>query len=251
MVKATCSSGATAASSETVTVNNTSTSTGTLSSGLVGYWKLDEGTGLTTADSSGSGATGTIKSATWAAGRLNQALKFSGASSVSLSSAAALKASTFTWSAWVYVSGEPLNGMGPIVELGYGSDVGRTLSFNRISTSWQPSTVFGFVNASKTDAESISANNSFAVGVWQHWLITYNDAGDRMVHIYRNGAEVTYQKQVAAKGTLTSKGTYTGALGATPATGFFGFNGLLDDVRVYNRVLSASEIQSLASGATQ
>lgn len=48
--------------------------------GLVGYWKLDEGEGLTTADSSGLGANGTLEGTVdWVDGYMGKALEFDGA----------------------------------------------------------------------------------------------------------------------------------------------------------------------------
>src|ERR1700722_14900988 len=44
---------------------------------LAGYWNLNEGTGTTAADASGSGNTGTlVNSPTWTAGELGNALNF-------------------------------------------------------------------------------------------------------------------------------------------------------------------------------
>ena len=47
-------------------------------SGLVGAWVGDGGTGTTLTDSSGNGRHGTISGATWVAGRVGQALNFTG-----------------------------------------------------------------------------------------------------------------------------------------------------------------------------
>ncbi len=46
--------------------------------GLVGYWKFDEGSGTTATDSSGNGNTGTIYGATWVDGKSGKALSFDG-----------------------------------------------------------------------------------------------------------------------------------------------------------------------------
>jgi type II secretory pathway pseudopilin PulG len=53
-----------------------------ITNGLIGYWKLDEGSGTSTADSSGNGHPGTLaNSPTWTTGKINNALTFSKASS--------------------------------------------------------------------------------------------------------------------------------------------------------------------------
>jgi hypothetical protein len=53
-----------------------------LSSGLVGYWTMDDKniSGTTVTDKSGNGNNGTISGATKTAGKLGQALKFDGTS---------------------------------------------------------------------------------------------------------------------------------------------------------------------------
>ena len=48
------------------------------SAALIGYWKLDENSGLTTVDSSGYGNNGTLIGATWTGGKSGSALDFDG-----------------------------------------------------------------------------------------------------------------------------------------------------------------------------
>jgi hypothetical protein len=53
--------------------------TGNARAGLVGYWKLDEGSGTIASDSSGNGHDGTIEGdPQWVAGMYGQALDFDG-----------------------------------------------------------------------------------------------------------------------------------------------------------------------------
>src|SRR5439155_4513515 len=74
------------------------------SSGLVAYWKFDEGTGTTAADSSGNGNTGTlVNGPVWTAGIAGNALYFDGiAANVTVLDSNSLDLSnSFTLSAWV------------------------------------------------------------------------------------------------------------------------------------------------------
>lgn len=76
--------------------------------GLVGYWKLDEGTGNVTADSSGNGNNGTlINDPTWVDGKYGKALNFSGGSYVSIPDSVSLRVQTFSLEAWVYMTKRP------------------------------------------------------------------------------------------------------------------------------------------------
>src|SRR5262245_59107499 len=53
--------------------------TADLTTGLVGYWTFDEGTGTVASDSSGHNNTGTLKNGPlWTTGKLNTALQFDG-----------------------------------------------------------------------------------------------------------------------------------------------------------------------------
>ena len=73
-------------------------------SGLVAYWKFDEGSGTTAADSSGNGNTGTlINGPLWTAGRVGNALFFDGIDDnvTVLDSTSLHLSSSFTLSAWV------------------------------------------------------------------------------------------------------------------------------------------------------
>src|SRR5581483_3145121 len=83
-------------------------STAFAATGLVGYWKFDEGSGSTVRDSSGSGYTGTLQSgASWASGQIgSHALSVSGASNsyVEIAQTAVNTAASFSVAAWVKVN---------------------------------------------------------------------------------------------------------------------------------------------------
>ena len=73
-------------------------------SGLVAYWKFDEGSGTTVSDSSGNGNTGTlVNGPLWTAGRVGNALFFDGIDdNVTVPDSNSLDlSSSFTLSAWV------------------------------------------------------------------------------------------------------------------------------------------------------
>src|SRR3990167_8862308 len=75
-------------------------------SGLVGYWNFDEGSGATVADSSGNGNNGTLSGGpTWVTGKVGSgALSFDGTNDyINIPSSALYDfAGDFTVSAWVY-----------------------------------------------------------------------------------------------------------------------------------------------------
>ena len=79
-------------------------------SGLVGRWRLDEGSGTVAADSSGHGDNGTVLGgATWVPGRLGSALSFDGVTGrVQVTGSPSLEpTAAVTVSAWVKHAGSP------------------------------------------------------------------------------------------------------------------------------------------------
>jgi arabinan endo-1,5-alpha-L-arabinosidase len=74
--------------------------------------------------------------------------------------------------------------------------------------------------------------------------VTYNDSGDRKLHLYINGTEVSYVASPAVKGKLlVSSNTL---IVGNRLTGDRSFQGNLDELYVYNRALSASEVKTLS-----
>jgi serine/threonine protein kinase len=80
------------------------------------------------------------------------------------------------------------------------------------------------------------------VGQWQHYAVAIDDARS-LVTIYRNGTEV-------AQGKLFSqhdKGRWVLGHNQDPANPSDSLQGALDDLRVYNRLLTTEEVKSLAN----
>ncbi|MDE2038180.1 MAG: hypothetical protein KGI69_03105, partial [Patescibacteria group bacterium] len=85
-----------------------------ITTGLVGYWKLDEGSGTTATDTSSTGDNGTINNgATYVTGKIGPyALQVASSSNqyVNVPDNAALNPSAITVSAWVDLTSLPQNG---------------------------------------------------------------------------------------------------------------------------------------------
>ena len=75
------------------------TASADISSGLVGYWKLDETSGTTATDSAGTN-NGAVTGAIWTTGKLNNALSFNGTSNYV--SVPRMNYEEITVSAWFY-----------------------------------------------------------------------------------------------------------------------------------------------------
>lgn len=134
----------------------------------------------------------------------------------------------FTWEAWVYCMG--------YVNLNRIFDKQRKLLFLNAATQMTLS-VQAF--APGTNAAAITTEIP-ALNRWTHVLITYDDLGDRMGHIYRNIVEVSYVSNTALTGALWSEAGF--ALGVGNRTALArGWYGYIAEPRWFNRVLTAEE----------
>ena len=207
---------------------------------LVGYWKFDEGSGTIAADSSGNGNTGTlINNPTWVDGKSGKALSFNGVNNyVKIPDSNSLDmTSQITVEAWVYprayvdnvgnachiVSRSDFSG-GPVYVLGL---PGEGTKFNYD---------ISFVGTYHRSNADVKLNN------WAHIAVTYDGF---YVKFYINGE---FDSSYAYTGSIPITNNWL-AIGCKP-TGSHGgagtyayFNGIIDEVRIYNRALSQQEIQ--------
>ena len=213
-----------------------------LTSGLVGYWTFDGsktnfGTN-TTQDSSGNGNTGTLVSMSTTTsptiGKIGQALKFNPtANNVSIADNSTIEVSTnFALAFWMKLNS---NAAGNVITKGTGPNASMTgIRLN--------ATAF-YATASASNILTVpQANLAPYIGQWTHVVVVSTAAGSKM---YFNGAATS------TGATLSTFFNNSGTLkiGAQPQ-GFFdsgtnSVNGTIDDVRIYNRALSAQEVQQL------
>jgi hypothetical protein len=207
--------------------------------GLVAAYSFNAGSGQTAADASGTGNTGTIVNATWgAAGRYGAALSFAGTGSVTVADAPSLDlARGMTLEAWVRPSAT--QGSAWRTVLLKERSAGLCYSLYANSTSKKPQAV---INTGGNDRSTQGAS-TIPVNAWTHLAATYDGT---TLRIYVNGS---LKQSTNVPGTLV---TSNGALriGGNSVWGEY-FRGLIDEVRVYNRALSVSEIQSDMSTPVQ
>ncbi len=206
--------------------------------GLVAAYNFNEGSGSTVTDLSGHNLTGTIVGATWTnQGKYGNALSFNGTSGyVDLGNPAALQLTgSMTLEAWVKAAATP-------------PDDGQIIAKSDNSSGWQLKTTadagpqnFGATVTNSSGARARRFSNTVrALNTWYHVAGVY-DASARTLTIYING--------VLENGTLLGTVPAANLNAAVNAnigrrTGGFYFNGIIDEVRIYNRALSAAEIQS-------
>lgn len=204
----------------------------TVSSGnsLVAAFGFDAGAGTTAADSSGRGNNGTISGATWTAGRFGGALAFNGTTNwVTVNDANSLDLTTgMTLEAWVRPNA--LNSWNSVLLKETGSGLAYSLYANQDVP--RPAV---FVQVGGGD-RSTAGTATLPLNTWSHLAATYDG---NTLRFYVNGA---LANSAPLAGSITVS---TGAL-RIGGNAFWGeyFNGSIDEVRIYNRALVQSEIQS-------
>lgn len=212
----------------------------TINDGLVAYFPLNETSGTRAADLSGYGNSGALVngptiSSTVAPVNFHNArsVSFDGSDDYILAPQSALPTGNRarTLSAWIRTSSDT---SGTKIPVAYGTCTSLQ-SFGFYLTGTETLHFWG------CSGGDINTGRNLAVNTWYHLTATYD--GSR-VAVYLNGKQVA----AAAKSLDTAGGgLFIGNDGALDAANY-AFPGNVDDVRVYNRVLTQGEISALAVG---
>ena len=210
-----------------------------ITTGLQAWWKFDEGSGTTALDSSGNSNNGTLtNSPLYVTGKIGPyALIFSPASSyVSTGAVSGLTLTSFTFAAWINVTAYPVfSAYAAIVH----NDIGGS------PTGIYEESTSGFVvvaGGGTGVAKWLIPASSVPIGGWHHIVATYDGTTYAM-----------YLDGVAAGSTYVDSNYSDGAVPYAIGRGNASyFNGSIDDVRIYNRALSSSDVTQLYNytGAT-
>jgi hypothetical protein len=207
-------------------------------SGLVAHWNLDDSHGSSALDSSANGNTGTlVNGPAWTQGVSGGALRFDGIDdAVSVTDTSVLRlVGNCTFALWVKKDREVsdwqrLIGKGNPTQRNYGiweeAGLGKRILFQQYAANGTP--IIDLFSAS-----------SIEVGSWYHIACVVNG---NTVLLYINGKLDATGSRSGIPGTSSDPLTLAGGFHAP-------FPGSLDDVRVYARALSASEVAGLATTA--
>lgn len=211
------------------------TATFTTGTGLVAAYSFNASGGATVADVSGNNNTGTISGAAWTTmGKFGTALSFDGINDwVTINDANSLDlTSRMTLEAWVHptaLNGGSTNGWRSVILKQTTNGLAYSLYANDDTN--RPS---GYVAISGD--QGVFGPTQLALNTWTHLATTYDGSRQRL---YINGVEVANRAQ---SGTIaTSSGVLR--LGGNSVWGEY-FQGRIDEVRIYNRALTATQIQT-------
>jgi hypothetical protein len=218
--------------------NNAYTATYTTApanSGPAAAWGFNEGSGISAGDASGHNNTATlVNGATFAAGKTGTGLSLDGTNdylSVANSATTDISGTAFTMSMWM----NPTAITGDRVVMGKFWNATMTSPYYQYGlelSGGQPVFQIGTASGVLTAA----MGSALPANQWSNLAITFDGS---QVKFYVGGTLVSTKPLSAS---ITARGQQL-RIGADNNTQQF-FKGIIDDVRIYNRVLSAAEVQT-------
>jgi hypothetical protein len=226
--------------------------------GLVAYYKLDETSGTTAADSSGNARNGTLAvagtgTATFSTTHMvgTGSVNLMGTSNTNggyVSIPASLNAmgatTTLTIACWVNITTD--RAWGRVFDFNNTSTTGYMFLTTFQSATTPNSVRFAITTTSFGGEQQISSTGRLSTGAWHHIAVVLDAGATYTGTLYIDGA---------VAGTNTAMTLRPSSIGNTP-NNWIGrsaftadpyFSGLVDDFRVYSRALTAAEIANLFS----
>ncbi len=207
---------------------------GSLSVGLVAFYPFDEAGGSSSVDASGNSGMATLRGGvTFAKGLRGNAVTLSGNSQyVSLPDGIVSGLTACSISAWVYLNDAPAHAH----LFDFGTGTSTYMFFSPGGTMSQFAITTGGVNM-----EQRLTATSLATGRWQHVVVTMTGVTGTL---YVNGVAVA--QNAAMTRTPGSLGNTTqNWLGRSQDPVDPYADGQIDELRIYNRALSAAEVEQL------
>lgn len=212
-----------------------------LEKGLVAYWKFNDGAGAVAIDSGGNGYDGDlVGSPEWVDGYFGGALEFGGSGDeVNIPYDAALNPGTFTICLWANV--EPGSGGAHRAAISSRDDFPQRgyIIYAEPGDTWQ---YWIGVGAGGVTWNSVQGP-AVAAGEWSHLTIVYANG---MQHFYVDGELAGESEGELNINTANELLIGAGANELDP--NLFHFVGKIDDVRIYDRVLTDEEMAQAMLG---
>lgn len=212
-----------------------------INQGLIARWMFNEGGGLNVYDLSGRNNTGVLTnmafpataSSGWGVGNVGRCLLFDQTDdAVSINGATFPSiGNTLTYSCWAILRAQ---------------SQGYTLfAQNNVASAFQfgvqnTLNVRAFINGASIAA---TAGSVFALNAWVHFVYTRNGTGSGTHAIYVNGRSIALVTDVATSYADTTTNKLIGM--RTTSGNVEGWLGSIDNVSMWNRALSASEVWAL------
>jgi prepilin-type N-terminal cleavage/methylation domain-containing protein len=222
---------------------------GDIREGLIGHWKLDEAAGAMAYDFSGNGNDGSVNGVVATSTDnclIGGCYSFDGSDDYVedpdaenyINGLSAISVSIWIKSNEIntdkgFIKGNEPDGADNVLAMRYDNSGGATGRNNVIK-----------VGISTTNNGSVAVESSADIQTtdWQHLVLTWSSGNN--LKLYINGQEDLNLENKSASGSITDTTKLLIGKGAKDTAGT-SWNGLIDDVRIYNRALSADEINHL------
>ena len=215
-------------------LSNQTTNAGPSTNGLIAHWSMDQNSGSVLVDDSGNGWGGSLSgSPTWTSGMIDNGLLLNGNDSVDFGNLNAVNGvPQLSISAWMkrnspsskVLLGKQVNGHDVSVEF------------------WDDGYLYFMMGNGGLAGARVQLNDT----QWHHIVMVYNgllSGNQNRLRAFIDGAEVPlfYGGTIPSTTTTNTTNFRLGRIGSSYS------NGLIDDVWIYNRAISQSEVATLNS----
>lgn len=202
-----------------------------LARGLVGCWLMNEGGGNIVNDLSGNRIRGTIVNAIWSKGQFGPALSFDGTgdniATTIISQTDSLAAMTV--GVWCY----------PLSTTNYRFAISKDTAFG-IGVRDYDGYRWSLISTGGSTGTAGKSVGTVEYNTWQFLCVRFNGS---VAELIKNGVILD---SVPATGTTKIETDYMGiGVFRQANTDYYNWNGLISHVQLWNRALSASEVQQL------
>ena len=214
-------------------------STVAITEGLVGWWKFDETDGTVASDSSGNGNDGTLTNgSTWTEGKFGGALNFDGENDLLKLPSTILNGITDFSASFHFL--ENLNN----TDHHHFISVANASTANRFILGLKSNYEFN-INDSITGASLLNYQSTHNFINWSPIAVSRNSSSTKL---FVSGILVTHASHSGDSLTISENGLWVGGDQDSVGGGWSSsqqLNGSIDDLRIYDRALTAFEIKSL------
>ncbi|HEX3030365.1 MAG TPA: M6 family metalloprotease domain-containing protein [Clostridia bacterium] len=205
------------------------------------YYKFDETSGTTAADSSGNGKNATLRGTiSWVAGKSGNAVSLDGSSGyASLPAGVVSSLDDFTITAWVKLN--RISSWIRVFDFGTGTTTNMYLTASNGSVPW-----FAITTGGNGSEQRINGTSALITGTWTHVAVSLSGSTGIL---YVNGTEVARNTSMTLKPSSLGNTTQN-YIGKSQYSDPY-LNGEVDEFKIYRRALSVSEISTLAKGGPE
>ena len=221
------------------------------SADLILHWAFDDGSGSIASDSTGNGHDGTLQNdPRWVAGKIGGALEFSGNGDHVIDETAGDYVNgldAITICVWIKSDVVGTDKGFVIFEDPAGGD-NRNIRYDASSWAWEGGTNLIKMALDSTGGhQALEGSDNTQTTEWQHVTMVWSSGNE--LELYIDGELDTPRgTDAGTTGTITGMTKLIVGKGAKDEGDTASWDGLIDDVRIYNEALTAEDIKDIMKG---